>query len=135
MRKKGDGCVRQNLTPMGPRNGPMRDDYGHPLGNIASADQRSPGALGRISGRGCVRGADTPVRGRELGSLPGLYRGRAVVGVCAREREWGWRRADVGHAHWSSPSDPPRAHRSRDLSPVRRDSCCQRKLGQIRTGT
>jgi len=117
--KKGDGCVRQNLTPMGSRNGAMCDDDGHPLGDITSADQRSPGTLGRISRRGYVRGADAPVRGRELGALPGLYRGRAVVGVCAREREWGRRRADVGHAHWSSSSDSSRAYRSRDLSPVR----------------
>jgi len=103
---------------MGPRDGAMRDDDGHPLGDIASADDHSRGAHGRISRRGLVRGADAPVRGRELGALPGLYRGRAVVGVRARERERGRSGADVGHAHWSSPSDAPRAHRSRDLSPI-----------------
>ena len=120
---------------MGPRNGAMRDDDGHPLGDIASADHRSRGAPGRISRRGHVRGADAPVRGRKLGALPGLYRSRAVMGVRAREWEWGRCGADVGHAHWSSPSDSSRAYRSRDLSPVRRNPCRQRKLGQIRTGT
>lgn len=114
---------------MGPRDGTVRDDYGHPLGDITSADHRSRGAPGRISRRGHVRGANTPVRGRKLGALPGLYWGRAVVGVRAREWEWRRRCADVGHAHWSSPSDSSWPYRTRDLSPVRRNPCRQRKLG------
>jgi hypothetical protein len=112
----------------------MRDDDGHPLGNIASVDHRSGRAPGRISRHGHVRGANASLRGWKLGALPGLYRGRPVVGVRTREREWGRRGADVGHAHWPSPSDASGAHRSRDLSPIRRDSRRQWKLGQIHTG-
>ena len=33
---EGNGGIRQDSTAMGPHNGPMCDDYGHPLGYLTS---------------------------------------------------------------------------------------------------
>jgi len=114
----GDRRVRQDATPMGPRDRAMRDDDGHPLGDLTSVLHRARRAPGRISRRGRICGADAAVRGWELGALPRLYRRGAVMGVRAREWERGRRGADVGHAHRSSTSDTCRSYGSRDLSPI-----------------
>lgn len=114
----GDRRIRQDATPMGPRDRAMRDDDGHPLGDFASAVRRAGWAPARIFRRGHVCGADAAVCGRKLGALPGLYRGGAVVGVRAGERERGWCGANVGHADGSSPSDASRAHGPCDQSPI-----------------
>src|SRR5258708_839789 len=114
----GDWRIRQDITPMGPRDRAMRDDDGHSLGNFTSAVHYACGTPGRIFRHRHVCGADSTVRRRKLGALPGLYWGGAVVGVCAGERERRWCGADVGYADGSGPSDASRAYGPRDLSSV-----------------
>jgi hypothetical protein len=114
----GDRRIRQDATPMGPRDWAMRDDDGYPLGDFTSAVHLARRAPARIFRRWHVYCANASVCRRKLGALPGLYRSGAVVGVCAGKWEWGRRGADVGYEDGSSPSDTSRAYRPRDLPSV-----------------
>lgn len=99
LRREGHRRVGQDAPPVGPRNGPVCDDDGHPLGDLAPGGcvehhrrrrWRAPGlhAARRRGRRGHVCRAYATVRGRFLGDVPGLCRRRAVLGVCAGERKW-----------------------------------------------
>jgi hypothetical protein len=108
---------------MGPRNWAMCDDDGHPLGDFTSIHTASRAyawfpCRWRGRRRWRVRRANPAVRRWQLGNVPGLYRGRAIVGVCPCKWERGRRSSNVGYAHRPGPQDAPGAYGTGDVPSI-----------------
>lgn len=136
-----DGRGGQDAAPVGPRDGAVCAHDGHPLGDDRREQPRDDGRRAPRAavcdararpGRGPAREhvepvcgpvlvPDAAVRGRELGDVPGLCRRRAVLGLCARERQRRRRRAPVGPAHGPGAPHAARAHGADQRGAVRRD--------------
>jgi WD40 repeat protein len=92
IRLLGPWRVRQDASPVGLEDRPMRDDHGHPMGDISPAEEpwRHPAeqhVLGRCRVGRDVCGPDSPVCGWQLGHVRRLCWRCTVLGVRTRQRQ------------------------------------------------
>ena len=104
----GDWRIRQDTATMGPHDGAMRHDDGHPLGNLTSHNAQSvrlwrrPASNERkldagLDARSLLR-TDPTICGWDTDYVRGLCWWCAVLGICARQRQWRRCCAHVGQS-------------------------------------